>query len=100
MALRKIDLMQKHFGICEGHTCGECSNLVEEPYHGRMYRKCKVYGLTNSEASDWAKRYQACGKFNTPYTGRPIIELVQPTRTNKEEAQRIELEGQITLEQV
>lgn len=42
MALKKIDLMHKFFGICEGHTCGECSNLVEEPYHGRMYRKCKV----------------------------------------------------------
>ena len=36
MALRKIDLMQKFFGICEGHNCGECSNLVEGPYHGRQ----------------------------------------------------------------
>ena len=98
MALRKIDLMQKFFGICEGHTCGECSNLVEEPYHGKMYRKCKVYGLTHSAASDWAKRWLACGKFNTPYHGRRIILLVTRARTNKEEAQRIELEGQMKLE--
>ena len=97
MALRKIDLMHKFFGICEGHTCGECSNLVEEPYHGKMYRKCKVYGQSNSEATDWAKRYLACGRFNEPYTGRPIIECVKPVRTKQEEAQRIELEGQTSL---
>ena len=98
MALRKIDLMHKHFGVCDGHTCRECSNLVEEPYHGRMYRKCKVYGQSNSEATDWAKRWLACGMFNGNYNGRPIVELVTPTRTNREEAQRIELEGQIKLE--
>lgn len=98
MALRKIDLMHKFFGICEGRTCGECSNLVEKPYHGRMYRKCRLYGETNSEASDWAKRYLACGRFNAPYNGGPIIEYVRPVRTSREEAQRIELEGQMKLE--
>lgn len=98
MALKKIDLMHKFFGICEGHTCGECSNLVEKPYNGRVYRKCRLYGETTSEASDWAKRYLACGKFNTPYHGRHIIELVTTARTNREEAQRIELEGQMKLE--
>lgn len=98
MALRKIDLMQKHFGVCNGHTCGECSNLVEGTYHGKTLRKCKVYGLTHSEATDWAKRWLACGMFNGNYNGRPIMELVKPTRTNHEEAQRIELDGQIKLE--
>ena len=98
MALRKSALMHRIFGICEGHTCGECSNLVEEPYHGRMYRKCKVYGQTNSAASDWAKRYLACGMFNKPYKGRPNIELVKPVRKSKEESQRIELDGQMKLE--
>lgn len=98
MALRKIDLMHKFFGICEGHTCRECSNLVEKRFNGRVYRKCRLYGETTSEASDWALRYLACGKFNTPYTGRPIIELVTTARTKQEEAQRIELEGQMKLE--
>ena len=98
MAIRKIHLMHKFFGLCEGHACRECSNLVEEPYHGKMYRKCKVYGLTNSEASDWAKRWPACGMFNKTYKGRMVIEAVKPVRTNKEEAQRIELEGQMKLE--
>lgn len=98
MALRKIDLMHKFFGICEGHTCGECSNLVEGTYRSKLLRKCKVYGLTHSAASDWAKRYLACGMFNKEYNGRPNIELVKPARTKQEEAQRIELEGQMKLE--
>lgn len=98
MALRKIALMHRIFGICDGHTCGECSNLVEGRYHDKILRKCKVYGLTHSSASDWAKRYLACGMFNKPYKGRRQIELVKPARTKQEEAQRIELEGQMKLE--
>lgn len=95
MALRKIDLMHKFFGICEGHTCGECSNLTKGDFN---HTKCKVYGVTHSAASDWTKRYLACGMFNKEYKGRPNIERVVPARTNHEEAQRIELEGQMKLE--
>ena len=64
MALRKIALMHRLFGVCEGHACRECSNLVKGRYHDRILTKCKVYGLTHSEASDWAGRWQACGMFN------------------------------------
>lgn len=98
MALRKIDLMHRQFGKCEGHTCGECSNLIEGVYRGRTYRKCKVYGLTHSEASDWAKRWLACGLFNRIWTGKPIMRLVRPTRKDKEEIQNTPLEGQISME--
>lgn len=98
MALRKQHLMYKRFGICEGHVCGECSNLVAVRANDRPLHKCRVYGNTSSEASDWAKRWLACGMFNKTYTGGPIIELVRPSRTVKEEAQRIPLEGQMSME--
>lgn len=100
MALRKQHLMYRQFGHCDGHVCGECSNLVEGYYHGKLLRKCKVYGMTHSEASDWAKRWLACGMFNKQYTGGRIIELVRPVR--KQSAITIEepLEGQIRLEEV
>ena len=78
MALRKLALMHQKFGRCEGHICGECSNLISGCYRGRILRKCTIYGVTHSEASDWAKRWYACGLFNGTYTGRPIIELVKP----------------------
>ena len=95
MAIRKQQLMYKQFGMCDGHVCGECSNLIEGSWG---HKKCKVYGDTSSEASDWAKRWLACGMFNKPYTGGPIIELVRPAR--KQAATTIEepLEGQISLE--
>ena len=72
--VRKIDLMHKLFGKTD-HTCGECSNFVSGQYNSKILRKCTVYGLTHSEASDWAKRWQACGKFNEEWNGNPIIEI-------------------------
>ena len=98
MALRKIDLMHRQFGKCDGHTCGECSNLVEGRYHDKILRKCKVYGMTHSEASDWAKRWLACGLFNKHWADKPIIRIVRPTRKDKEEMQNTPVEGQMSME--
>lgn len=98
MALRKIDLMHRQFGKCDGHTCRECSNLVEGRYHDKVLRKCKVYGMTHSEASDWAKRWLACGLFNKQWGDKPIMRLVRPTRKDKEEMQNTPLDGQISME--
>lgn len=72
---KKNDLMRQQFGACAGHICKECSNFVKGRYNDRILRKCQVYGLTHSEASDWAGKWPACGMFNKEYTGRPIIEL-------------------------
>lgn len=98
MALRKIALMHRVFGICEGHACRECSNLIHVRANDRPLTKCKVYGETSSEASDWTQRWQACGMFNKPWGGNPIMRLVRPTRTDKKEEQLIPLEGQMTME--
>lgn len=84
MAIRKIDLMHRVFGKCEGHTCRECSNLVEGVYHGKTLRKCKVYGMTHSEASDWAQRWLACGQFNKPWDRGPVMQLVRRERNPKQ----------------
>lgn len=98
MAVRKLELMHRQFGRCETHVCGECIHLVSERYHDKTYRKCKVYGLTNSEASDWAKRWTACGMFNKAYAGRPIINLVRPEKKNADIALDEPLEGQMEME--
>lgn len=85
--LRKIELMHHTFGVGpEGCRCGECSNFVRHFYHTRFYQKCKVYGETNSEASDWAQKYKACGMYNKEWTGNPIINLVRKGATGKAEA--------------
>ena len=99
MALRKIALMHRLFGVCEGHACRECSNLVKGRYHDRILTKCKVYGMTHSEASDWAGRWQACGAFNQAINRGPIIRDVVPDR-RKNETDSSPLDGQMMMETV
>lgn len=97
MAMRKIALMHRLFGVCEGHACRECSNLVKGRYHDRILTKCKVYGMTHSEASDWAVRWQACGAFNQAINRGPIIRDVVPDRRQKE-TDSSPLDGQMMME--
>ena len=95
MALRKNKLMYRFFGVNTGHICGECNNFHLYNYRGKTYRKCQVYGVTHSEASDWAKKYYACGMFNKEYNNKPIITLVHCC-IKKETIKPIE--GQLTME--
>ena len=92
--LRKIDRMHALFGRCEGHTCGECSNFVSGRYHDKILRKCSVYGLTHSEASDWAKSYTACGMFNKTYVGKPVLRMAQH---QKAKTPKPPMDGQMEL---
>ena len=96
MALRKLELMHHMFGADPAHTCGECFNMVCGRYGNRTLRKCAVYGLTHSEASDWAKSWVACGRFNQTYAGGPIIRLVR-SGGGHEASDDEPLENQISL---
>ena len=77
MTIRKIDLMHREFGFSPGHKCQYCDNLIVQQANRRYY-KCEVYGVTDSEASDWRLSYDACGMYNRVYNGNPIIRLVRP----------------------
>ena len=92
--IRKIDLMHRMFGKCEGHKCGECSNMVEHQYD-KVYRKCTVYGVSSSEATDWAKRWTACGMFNREYRFGEVVRLVG--RAGKEKGPEEPMEGQYSF---
>lgn len=98
---KKIELMYELFGKKDGKRCGECSNLICGRYHDRILRKCEAYGLTHSEASDWVKRWEACGLFNAEYTGRQVIEIAK--RRNYENKARDKrnmeiVDGQISMD--
>lgn len=98
MALRKIDLMHRLFGKCSGHTCKECNNLERIYANGRPLSKCKVYGITSSEASDWVQKNEACGMFNRPWDKGPIIRTVNPERKEKDPHESEPIEGQLTID--
>lgn len=97
MAMRKITLMHKIFGITEGHTCRECSNLSKMKLNGRRSLcKCSVYGITQSDATDWAGRWQACGAFNRTICSQPAMWEVVPEK--KPVSNDTPMEGQISFE--
>jgi hypothetical protein len=70
--------MHKLFGKSE-HICKDCEHFKKINTSGLMARrfvqKCECYGITHSESSDWAQKWQACGLFNQPYNGKPVIEV-------------------------
>ena len=83
MAVRKIDLMHREFGFSPGHKCKYCDNLIVQQANRRYY-KCEVYGISDSEASDWRLSYDACGMYNKVWDGNPLIRMVKPERTMEE----------------
>lgn len=94
MSVRKIDAMHEWFGALPDKRCEDCSNLLKGEYHGRTYRKCLVYGASHSEATDWRRKYVACGMYNKEYGGSPVVDVLKCAKRNIEEEP---LEGQVEL---
>ena len=94
---RKIDLMHELYGTKEGEICAECEHYLRIRHRDSNYRKCSIYGVTASEASDWKASYPACGLFpnEQPENGVSIIRLVCPERKQEED-----IPGQMTLWEV
>ena len=87
MVARKIDLMHEMFGKAPG-TCKECFNFM--PARGG-YSKCRIYGISKSEATDWNNRFPACGKKNNFYKGGMVVKMIK-----REKAEEV-FPGQISL---
>lgn len=89
--LRKIDLMHSLYGVIPSKKCKDCMHIkggVNE------YRKCRIYGVTASEASDWRLSYTACGLWNKVCTGdMPIIKMNHGGAKKEEE----QIPGQMSL---
>lgn len=73
--MRKINEMVWRFGETKGKKCRDCNHYHSYGYHGRTYRKCNIYGESNSEATDWVGKWDACGMFDKEYHGVPIVKL-------------------------
>lgn len=81
MSVRKIDLMHQCFGKDSNRRkCADCSNFI---HRVGGYSKCKVYGKSCSEATDWRLSFLACGMFDQEYAGKPIVKRVVPDRPKK-----------------
>lgn len=91
MFVCKIDAMHKRFGKIDGKRCGDCCNLHEWLW-SKKYFKCSVYGMSRSTATDWAKKWTACGMFNKKQEPRKkgTLSINEPDNTP--------MEGQIEME--
>ena len=93
MSKRKIELMHEMFGKNEKYCCAECDHFRKINYHDKTYRKCEVYGLTRSEATDWKASNVACGLApDKTYMGRNVVEMVTPHKDSDEH-----INGQISI---
>ena len=72
MNMKKCELMYARFGTEEG-VCADCIHLVGCVRGNKSLYKCEVYGETHSEASDWRKKWKACGLKNKETDIRNVI---------------------------
>jgi hypothetical protein len=47
----------------EGARCGDCAHLIWQLGYSKRYFKCELSGITHGPASDWRKKWRACGAF-------------------------------------
>lgn len=100
---RKIEAMYSMFGVFVGKTCKECPHLIQHCNHGANYYKCRIYGESYSEATDWRLKWTACGAFDKVADGNasPIYKRLQYVRIEKPDRPTIPVsEGQITMDEL
>ena len=90
----KIARMYSLFGVASGEVCRDCMHF--ERYarsQSRTIAKCKVYGVSSSEATDWNGRNEACGCFNKATEYRQLYKTWIAPKAE------VVLEGQMSLDE-
>ena len=102
--LRKVEAMYFLFGREGEKKCISCPHLLRHRWNDRTYFKCEMYGDSNSEATDWALSWTACGLINGDHwrmyqikarDGCVVNMLKHEPKWKKEQG---EIEGQIRME--
>ena len=93
---RKIDAMHTVYGYGNGF-CGQCKHFVRTMPTDRSYFKCRAYGVTACEATDWRAKWVACGLYNQPLPVpfRPLIEAQKHAKRKESDKP---IEGQINID--
>lgn len=92
--MRKIDAMHHYYGYGCG-ICGECPHFQDKGWYDKHYFKCRVYGSSNAESTDWRKGYTACGLIDKPFPAdeRRIVDRIVASR-----AEEKPIPGQMMME--
>lgn len=94
MSDRKIAAMHREYGKDIAHRCADCPNLCIHATTSHTLYKCIAYGVSASAATDWRKRWTACGLYGKTLAidHVPLMKRLKPAR-RKEET----LDGQMTF---
>lgn len=93
MADRKITAMHREYGKDIAHRCADCPNLCIYVTSSHTLYKCMAYGVSASAAAtDWAKRWTACGLYGKPLPADHVPLIKRLTSTKRQEKP---LDGQI-----
>lgn len=96
MADRKIAAMHKEYGKSYGNKCAGCPSLICREFRsGRRVYKCKAYGDSCADSTDWAKSWPSCGLYgkSLPDGHVPLIERLKHSRRFENQP----IEGQISM---
>lgn len=93
MARRKIDAMHEAYGTSP-HLCKDCNHFMRRE-HGNTYFKCKAYGISKAESTDWRANWMACGLFGKPI--RDYVKMIDRLKHAGKQAPVVVLEGQISF---
>jgi hypothetical protein len=82
MANRKIGAMHREYGTDCAHKCANCQNFRIYATKSHMLYKCMAYGVSASAATDWAKKWTACGLYGKPLAADhvPLIKRLKPAK--------------------
>lgn len=96
--MKKIDLMHATYGVdAQGRVCKDCPCLVRTQPTQRAHYKCTVYSESASEATDWACKWLACGRFGKTLEPGEYTVMHMRKREPKAKAPD-ELLGQVKME--
>lgn len=94
IADRKITAMHREYGENTAHRCMNCQNFCIHATTSRTRYKCMAYGMSASAATDWAKRWTACGLYGKPIVADHVPLIKRLTSTKRQEEP---IDGQMTF---
>lgn len=92
MVNRKIVAMHHEYGQDAAHRCADCPNLCIYATSSYTRHKCKAYGDSCSSATDWTKRWSACGLYGKPLPADHVPLMKRLPRAKQQEKP---LDGQL-----
>ena len=90
----RIAAMQTIYGITPGQKCASCNNLFSRRTK-RVYHKCRLYGVSFSEATDWRVSNTACGMWGKD--GSRLIPLLEQLKRLSRPVIEQPIKGQLDM---